>query len=223
MYDAVGGAPQPVALTLYTDAFLVRGLVQTRQRRITDILNLADDAFLILSDVTFDEFGSRGTPIHSEFAQINLGSVLFVVSDEPVEAVPELRTPKQAEQAIISTPPFKVVGQIHLLPERSLRNALSELHGQFIPVTDATFWSDSLGEARASYALVAVNHSRSQILAPHREIDPWAGLGPATASAAASEGPVERPEVTGWESATDALTEAGGTTPGSTDGEPTGW
>ncbi len=26
-------------------------------------------------------------------------------------------------------------------------------------------------------ALVAVNHARAQILAPHHEVDPWAGLG----------------------------------------------
>jgi hypothetical protein len=219
MFDAVGGAPQPVALTLYTDAFVVRGTIETRQRRITDVLNLADDPFLVLSDVTFDEFGSVGTPIRSEFAQINLGSVLFVVSDEAVEPLPELRTPKLAEQAVISIPPFKVIGQIHLMPERSLRNALSELHGQFIPVTDATYWSDSLAEARTSAALLAVNHARSQILAPHREIDPWAGLGHPASGEEAGSDRAAAPRST----APDPTPPRGGsaTDPGA--GEPTGW
>ena len=54
------------------------------------------------------------------------------------------------------------------MPERSLREALTELTGHFLPVTDATYWSDVLGEARATAALVAVNHERAQILAPHR-------------------------------------------------------
>jgi hypothetical protein len=27
--------------------------------------------------------------------------------------------------------------------------------------------------------MVAVNHARAQILAPHQEIDPWVGLDPA--------------------------------------------
>ena len=79
---------------------------------------------------------------------MNLESVLFAVADTPVEPAPELRTPKIAEQALISIPPFKVTGRIHLLPERSLREALSELTGPFLPVTEGTYWSDSLGEAR---------------------------------------------------------------------------
>ena len=60
MYDPIAGAAQHVALTLFTDAFMVRGTIDTRQRRVTDILNLADDPFLVLSDVTFDEYGTVG-------------------------------------------------------------------------------------------------------------------------------------------------------------------
>jgi hypothetical protein len=62
------------------------------------------------------------------------------------------------------------------LPERSLRDALTELTGHFLPVTDASYWSDTLGEGRATAPLVAVNHERAQILAPHQYVDPWAGL-----------------------------------------------
>jgi hypothetical protein len=170
------GPQHAVPLTLYTDAFVVKGQLETRQRRITDMLNLGDDRFLVLSDVIFDEFGTTGRTVRAEFAQVNLSSVLFAVADEPVPPAPELRTPKVAEQALISIPPFKVTGFIHLLPERSLREALSELTGHFVPVTGAVYWSDSLGEARASANLVAVNHQRAQILAPHHEVDPWAGL-----------------------------------------------
>ena len=77
---------------------------------------------------------------------------------------------------MISIPPFRITGRIHLLPERDLHEALSELTGRFIPVTEATYWSDTVGEARATAPLLAFNHSRAQILAPHREVDPWAGL-----------------------------------------------
>lgn len=176
MFDSIGSAPQAVALTLYTDAFVIRGLLATRQRRITDMLNTAEDRFLVLSDVSSDEFGARGESIRAEFAQVNLASVLFAVADTSVDPAPELRTPKIAEHALISVPPFKVIGRIHLLAERSLRDALGELTGHFVPVTDATFWSDTLGEARISAALVAVNHERAQIMAPHQSVDPWAGL-----------------------------------------------
>jgi hypothetical protein len=191
MFDGVGGPPQPVALTLYTDAFVIRGSLSTRQRRVTDMLNLAEDRFLVLSDVTTDEFGSRGDQLRAEFAQVNLASVLFAVVNEPVAPAPELRTPKIAEEALISVPPFKVTGFIHLMPERSLRNALSELTGHFLPVTDAAYWSDVLNESRTTATLLAVNHERAQILAPYRVSDPWVGLD----STPHAEPP---PEATGW-------------------------
>jgi hypothetical protein len=167
-----------VELTLYTDSLITRGWVRTRQHRVTDILNLAEQPFLILEDVTVEEMGDRGQPIRADVAQINLASVLFAVADAPVEPSPELRTPKKAAEAIVSVPPFRITGTIHLLKgEMSLREAISELTGAFIPVTNATYWSDRLGEARRSALLVAVNQRRTQILAQHQEVDPWAGLG----------------------------------------------
>jgi hypothetical protein len=172
----IGAEPTLVTLTLYTDAFVIKGSIRTRQGRISDILNQADEDFLVLTDTVVDEYGARGTTVKSEFAQVNLGAVLFAVADTTVEARPDLRTPKVSEQALISIPPFSVTGRVHLLPERDLREALSELTGRFIPVTDATYWSDSVGEARQTAPMVAINHHRAQIFAPHRDVDPWAGL-----------------------------------------------
>lgn len=185
MFEGTGG-PSSVSLTLYTDAFIIRGTLVTRQRRITDILNTADERFLVLADVTSDEFGSRGETVRAEYAQVNLGSVLFAVANATVEAAPELRTPKTPEQALISVPPFKVTGDIHLMQGRDLREGLGELTGRFLPVTDAAYWSDVLGEARQTAAMVAVNHERAQILAPHRVADPWADVEPSGAGASGS-------------------------------------
>ncbi len=178
-----------VNLTLYTDAYVVKGTMVTRQRRVSDVLNHAEHDFLVLADVVMDEFGSRAQTLRAEFAQVNLAAVLFAVVDTPVEPMPELRTPKIPELAIISVPPFKVTGRIHLLPERDLREALTELTGRFIPVTDAAFWSDVVGEARTAAAMLAVNHARAQILAPFRETDPWAGLDRGATHAPEGEAP----------------------------------
>lgn len=172
-------SPAPVhqvPLTLYTEQLIVRGSVLTRQHRVTDILNVTTEPFLVLDEVTLEEYGSADPPTRSDYAQVNLGSVLFAVSLVSVEAVRELRTPKVPERALISVPPFKVIGNVHLLPERSLHDSLSELQAAFLPVTDATFWSDQLGETRQTVAYIAVNQSRAQVFAPYRELDPWAGV-----------------------------------------------
>lgn len=192
MFDD-GGETPVVQLTLYTDAFIIRGSIVSRQRRVTDILNNAEDGFLVLGDVNSDEFGTRGETIRAEFAQINLAAVLFAVADTKVETPPELRTPKVSEEAMISVPPFKVTGSIYLMPGHGLREALTELQGTFVPVTGAAYWSDVLGEARQTAELVAVNHNRAQILAPHRFVDPWAdvGGGAGTTPPAESTSPTE--------------------------------
>lgn len=179
----------PIALTLYTDAYIVRGTADSRERRISDILNHAEQDFLVLSDVTLDEYGTRSLAERAEYAQVNLATVLFAVANDVVEAAPELRMPKVSEMAMISLPPFRITGRIHLLPERNLATALAELTGRFIPVTEATYWSDVVAESRQTATMVAVNHARTQVLAPHRIVDPWAGLG----TSASAEPPPARP------------------------------
>jgi len=196
MFAAFNDLPR-LEITLYTDALITKGVVRTRQHRVTDILNLAEDPFLILEDVTVVEFGGRGERIEAAFAQINLDAVLFAVATTPVEPVPELRTPKVREEAIVSIPPFRVIGTMHLLPsEGNIRAALSELQGRFLPITDATFWSDHAGEPRQEAVLVAVNHRRAQILAPHKQRDGSAKPAGAdgAAGADAAVGSAEVPE-----------------------------
>jgi hypothetical protein len=188
MSAGFGGGERKVALTLFTDAYVIRGHVQTRQRRVSDILNQAEHEFIVLVDVVLDEYGTRGGAVRSDYAQINLGSVLFAVAEaSDGGAVPEMHTPKIPEQALVSIPPFKIIGRIHLTPERELHDALAELTGRFVPVTDAVYWSDTVSEARTSAAMIAFNHARAQILAPHREVDPWAGLDRTAAAAASAD------------------------------------
>ena len=172
-------APQKLALTLFTDSVVIRGSLETRLRRLSDVLNQDDHDFIVLNDATMEEFRARGQPVtRTDFAEVNLGSLLFAVTDSIVEPQPELRLVKSSEQALVVVPPFKIVGRIHVLPERDLRNALAELTGQFIPVTDAFYWSDTVGEAKTSAAFIAFNRARAHVLAAHREMDPWAGLSP---------------------------------------------
>ena len=94
------------------------------------MLNPADDPSSCSPTCMFDEFGSVGETVRADFAQVNLGSVLFAVADTIVEPAPELRTPKIAERAMISIPPVQGHRPHPPAAERSLRDALTELTGQ---------------------------------------------------------------------------------------------
>ncbi len=168
MYGEWGAEQLRVEMTLYTDSFVIQGSLMTRHRRLLDLLNLAEDEFLVLADTVLEPLGNMGTRHEAPHAQVNLGAVLFAVAGEAVEPMPELRTPKVAETTLVSIPPFSITGHIHLLPERDINQALQELQGRFIPVTDATFWSTQLGVAATQVPMVAVNHARAQILSPYR-------------------------------------------------------
>ena len=64
-------------------------------------------------------------PAHSAAPRVRIGGET-AVADETVDSIPELRTPKVAEKALISIPPFKAVGNIHLLAERNLQESLAQ-------------------------------------------------------------------------------------------------
>ncbi len=176
-------------LTLYTDALVARGTIRTRQHRVSDILNLSETPFLILEDVTVTDLDGHSNELQADVAQINLDTVLFAVVDTPVEPSPELRSPKTPHDAIVSVPPFRVSGKLHLMAGSvNLREALGDLTGRFLPVTDAVFESPTLGIAPREALMVAVNHHRAQILASYAQAgdrpvepepgtveDPWAG------------------------------------------------
>ncbi|MEO8468239.1 MAG: hypothetical protein ABI573_01075 [Chloroflexota bacterium] len=167
MFSTFGSELQDVDLTLYTDTYVIRGEMTTRHRRLSDLLNLNDDEFLVLSNATMDPLDGQAASYSAPYAQVNLAAVLFAVASDAVAAQPELRTPKVAEATLVSIPPFSVTGRIHLLPEREIRDALQELHGRFLPVTEATFWSEVLSVAPTTAPMLAVNHARAQILSPY--------------------------------------------------------
>ena len=160
-----------VPLTLYTEQFIVRGAIETREHRVTDILNETDGPYLVLEDVTLEDFESGDPPTRVAFARVSLASILFAVSLQAVEPIRELRTPKISEPAIVSIPPFRVIGNVHMLPDRSLKDALGGPQSPFVPVTDAVFWSDRPGLGRRHAVMVAVNQARAQIMAPYPETD----------------------------------------------------
>ena len=191
-----GMEPVTVALTLFTDALVIQGSVTTIHRRVTDILNQAEAPFLVLDQVTIQEHGPRGQAVSLPFAQVNLDAVLFATADIPVEPNPSMRVVKTAERAVVSVPPFRVAGNVHLLVgDGDIRAGLRALTEAFVPITEATYWSEGLSDGRRQALLVAVNHRRAHYIAPHRELDPWAGLEPARVVEAGSR--VAAPETPG--------------------------
>jgi hypothetical protein len=161
--------PEPMRLTLVTESSIVRGTSVTWRRRMTDLLNEGDHAFILLEDVEMEDIAGSDPPVRASHAQVNLDAVLFVLSPHPVHSSPDFHVRKSQERAYISLPPYVIVGRVHLHGGEGLRDGLDMLVGRFIPVTDAAYWSVAEGVERTSVEMLAINRLRAQILLPFEE------------------------------------------------------
>jgi len=183
----VAGLPEltVIQLTIYTDALIVRGSVRTRARRLADVFDPAGGPFLLVEDVTLDEHGSRGRPpTFAPFAQVRLATILFAFTDASFPGEPD--PAPEHPVLLLAVPPFIVAGTVDALPgQKEFREAVADLPPGFVRVAAASYWSDPLNEGRRRLPFIAVNGARVEVAAPHRDVDPWAGLDLARAASPA--------------------------------------
>ncbi len=152
---------QALPLTVVTDKLIIQGTLQTRLRRLTDVMNEPDLDHLVLFDATFMELGSRRVLASAGTSQIQLADALFVHTSSSTESGTAMRTPKQPIQATVVAPPFTVEGEIHLPFEVELHMALDVFTGRFVPVTQARYWAYGVAESPIYVDLLVVNHARA--------------------------------------------------------------
>ena len=157
---------QDVPLTIVTTQAIIQGTLQSRLKRLTDVLNEPTAEHLILFDATFMEMGSRRVMVGPAVAQVPLGEILFVHTNTFTESGGEMRMPKQAVHAIVIASPFTIEGEIHLPYEAELHQALDGFGGRFVPMTKARYWSYAVAESPNYAELIAVNHSRAHFAVP---------------------------------------------------------
>jgi hypothetical protein len=184
MFGIIETTPlQSLPLTVVTPQLIVQGTIQTRLRRLTDLLNEADVVHLVFADATFMEVGSRRVVAAAPIAQVQLADILFVHTTGAAVLASEGRTPKQAVRATLLAPPFTIEGEIHLAYESELRLALDAYEGRFLPVTGARYWAYGVAESPNFVDLLAVNHAKAHVAiaadAPWRTEAPDEGPGSA--------------------------------------------
>jgi hypothetical protein len=173
---------QALPVIVVTPQLVIVGTLQTRLRRLTDVLNEPDLAHLVLFEATLMEVGSRRVVAGPAVSQIQLADVLFVHTSGPTESGQEMRTPKQAIRAIMVAPPYTIDGQVHLPYESEVHQALDAFEGRFIPVTNARYWAYGVAESPNHVDLLVLNHARAHVTIPagvewHSEAQRDAGSG----------------------------------------------
>jgi hypothetical protein len=164
MFGSSEASPvQSVTLTVVTAQLIVQGTIQTRRRRLTDLLNEPDVTHLLVLDATFMEIGSRRVVAAAAVSQVQLADVLFLHTTGPSASTSEMRMPKQAVRATLLVPPFTIEGQLHLSYESELRLALDAYEDRFVAVTGARYWAYGVAESPNFVDLLAVNHAKAHL------------------------------------------------------------
>jgi hypothetical protein len=164
MFSGFSSNPiQSMPLTVVTAQLIVHGTIETRLRRLTDVLNEPDFDSLILLDATFMEVGSRRVIAGAAVSQVQLDDVLFVHMTASTDTAAEMRTPKQPIRATLLAPPFTIEGQIHLAYESDLKLGMAAYGGRFLPVTGARYWAYGVAEAPNHVDLLVVNHAKTHV------------------------------------------------------------
>ncbi len=145
--------------------------IRSRQRRLTDYLNAADDHFFMVENARITTLASAGSAARvASFAQLNRDTVVFAIpysgeapdEDEQKRLVMVQKTP---HQVILNAPPFTIQGSVHLLRETSLRDALLSYRQEFLPLTSAEAVYLPTGQ-RYSAGIIIVNRIRIEAFFP---------------------------------------------------------
>jgi len=171
----------PVArhvVEVFTARLRVRGtLVITPARRLSDALNDEAYQFLHLEAVTLRplETDACDHVVEAETLTLNKAHITLVFPIQENEVLQMRRDivrrfeliPKRPHPVVIETPQFVVRGNIHLIEEVRLKDALDALREAFVAITEATVaWADRPQDILAQCPFVSVNKDQIVALYP---------------------------------------------------------
>jgi hypothetical protein len=141
--STVEGLTYTMALEVYLQSALVRGILTTNRDRLSNYLILRESQELFsLREANVEDLNGRPMEVRSDEYLIYMQEV-FLIAD----LSPQLRTDqsayahfyvkKEQSTALLNVGPYWVRGNIHLVPGAPLHDVLMA-KTRFIPVSDAT-------------------------------------------------------------------------------------
>ena len=135
------GLTYKMALEVYLQAAVIRGILDTNQSRLSRHLILREgDEVLILRAASLDKLDR--TPIASGSDEFLIYmQEIFLIADLSPQAerfgVENLLVKKESSRALLSVGPYWLQGNLHILPGGALHDLLMA-RTRFVPVTEAT-------------------------------------------------------------------------------------
>lgn len=127
---------------IFTADHVIRGLVDTAGDRLSDVLNVKNEPFLVVRDVRIMRLLSIGKtlPVTLPKARIEKHAILFALPVEQDLTHKSIyrRASRQEFDVVVLLPSFEIKGVIHLAERMDIRKGLIMRPEDFIPLTEAT-------------------------------------------------------------------------------------
>lgn len=171
--EAPASVPTGAEMTveLIIDSYRVTGelLGHGGPRRLVDLLNVSDEAFVTLRDGALDDPLVEGDePRRFDTVQVHREAILFAIPRSAVELDPDPYdlVKKVPVPATITVPGFEINGNVYLLPEIDPAAGHPLGGNHFIPMTDVSIRTVARSEPAWFEPVVVVNVSRVRLFAP---------------------------------------------------------
>ena len=151
---------------IFTQTMHITCEIRMRQQRLTDFLSSIEEQFITVEKAQLANLADPGSaPRLVSFAQINRDSLIFAtpyageLSGDGSDQRRLVAINKQPRRVGLNVPPFLIHGDMHLLRETGLRDALLAVRQNFLPLTSAEAIHLPTGQKfTAATIIVSRNH-----------------------------------------------------------------
>ncbi|MDQ2673695.1 MAG: hypothetical protein M3Y40_03495 [Chloroflexota bacterium] len=156
---------QEVEVELFTSAYRVAGTIHTPFRRVAELLNQLPGAHLTIENATVSAHGedARGDRVSS--ALVTVDEVIVLMAPALVgETSSEMRILKHPAHAILSIPPLRLEGTIHVPVGSNPVDGMLNVPERFMPMTDVSLTSPSHPTLDRTVPILALRRDRAHVI-----------------------------------------------------------
>jgi hypothetical protein len=156
---------ESVGVEIYTSAYRITGTIHTPFRRVAEILNQLPSAFVTIEQASIVEHAARGIETPASTAHVAVDEIL-VMAAPGVTGQPraEMRIQKQPTTAVLSMPPLRLAGTVHVPIGSSAIDGFLNVGERFVPMTDVRLASAAYPHLDREIPIVAVRRDRAQVM-----------------------------------------------------------
>ena len=155
---------QAVGVEIYTSAYRVAGTIHTPFRRVAEILNQLPSGHIAIDDASVTEYVSAASARVAS-ALVSVDEILVMVAAGlAAEASAEMRIEKQPAWAVLSIPPLRLDGTVHVPVGSRAVDGLLNVADRFVPMTDVRLSSGAHPSLDREIPILAVRRDRAQVM-----------------------------------------------------------